>query len=134
MGSRELLQNCHDLEKMDLEECILVSAPLTALQGALQPRTDRCNRRCWHALVWSLLGPARVSGRGVRSGLFSVIRAEFKIVPSFAKLKKKRNPHFHITSGRKKLACRVMRRLHREESWAPCPTPALCLAPCGGPG
>ena len=39
MGSHELLQNCHDLEKMDLEECILVSAPLTALQGALQPQT-----------------------------------------------------------------------------------------------
>lgn len=39
MDSCELLQNCHDLEKMDLEECILVSAPESP--AGLPAATDR---------------------------------------------------------------------------------------------
>lgn len=33
-----LFQNCHDLEKMDLEECILVSGLSRALKGPNSPR------------------------------------------------------------------------------------------------
>lgn len=37
---RELFQNCHDLEKMDLEECVLVSGPPVPCRAAPQSLTN----------------------------------------------------------------------------------------------
>lgn len=102
-----LFQNCHDLEKMDLEECILVSGLLIALQGYPLVLTDNHIARDWLlsglslpsivVRAWELMRTMAV--RCVNFGLFSVIRQSYsrEVQDSsiFCQTLKEKETYFH---------------------------------------